>query len=197
MKTLVIYAHLLAACVAVGSLLIQDLALWRSRHRVLTGDESTALRNTAHIVLIALVVLWVSGVGLVTMGYFENPAEYFANQKLWAKVSVVIVLSLNGVFLHFYSFPKVVGNKAILQLPATDQKWIGCSGALSTISWLFACYLGIARNWNYSIDYTSIMLLYAGLVLSGFIVAHHVMRMARSIHLANLNLSEPADRDVV
>ena len=196
MKTLVIYAHLLAACVSIGTLLLQDLALWRSRYRVLTQDEINTLRNTANIVFIALVVLWATGSGLVTMGYFENP-DFFSNQKIWAKISVVIILSLNGVFLHFYSFPKIVGNKAILQLPSADQKWIGCSGALSTVSWLFACYLGIARTWNYSVDYSSIMLLYAGLVFFAFIVAHEAMRMSRTIHIANLNMNERGDRDTV
>ncbi len=196
MKTLVIYAHLLAACVSIGTLLLQDLALWRSRYRVLAQDEINTLRNTANIVFIALVVLWATGSGLVTMGYFENP-DFFSNQKIWAKISVVIILSLNGVFLHFYSFPKIVGNKAILQLPSADQKWVGCSGALSTVSWLFACYLGIARTWNYSLDYSSIMLLYSGLVLFAFIVAHEVMRMSRTIHIANLNVSEREDRDTV
>lgn len=196
MKTLVIYAHLLAACVSIGTLLLQNLALWRSRYRVLAQDEINTLRNTANIVFIALVVLWATGSGLVTMGYFENP-DFFSNQKIWAKISVVIILSLNGVFLHFYSFPKIVGNKAILQLPSVDQKWVGCSGALSTVSWLFACYLGIARTWNYSVDYSSIMLLYSGLVLFAFIVAHEVMRMSRTIHIANLNVSEREDRDTV
>lgn len=196
MKTLVVYAHLLAACVSIGSLLLQDLALWRSRHRVLTQDEISALRNTANIVFMALVVLWVTGITLVTIGYFENPQEYFSNQKIWAKLSVVVILSLNGVLLHFYSFPKVVGNKAILELPSVDQKLIGCSGALSTVSWLFACYLGIARNWNYSLDYASIMLVYAGLVVTGFIVAHEVMRMAR-LDLPGLRINKGVDRDTV
>ena len=77
MKTLVIYAHLLAACVSIGTLLLQDLALWRSRYRVLAQDEINTLRNTANIVFIALVVLWATGSGLVTMGYFENPDFFF------------------------------------------------------------------------------------------------------------------------
>lgn len=107
MKTLVIYAHLLAACVSIGTLLLQDLALWRSRYRVLTQDEVVTLRNTATIVFIALLVLWATGAGLVTMGYLEDPQAYFSNQKIWAKFSVVIILSFNGVFLHFYCFPKL------------------------------------------------------------------------------------------
>lgn len=197
MNTLVLYAHLLAACVSIGVLLLQDLALWRSRNRVLTKEEVGALRNTANIVFIALLVLWVTGLGLVTLGYFENPQEYFSNQKLWAKFSVVIILSLNGFFLHFYSFPRVAGDCAILHLSATEQKLIGCSGALSTASWLFACYLGIARNWNYSIEYPSIMLLYSGIVVCAFVVAHKVMRMARSDDPSSLNIAERIDRDVV
>lgn len=197
MNTLIVYAHLLAACVSIGVLLMQDLALWRSRNRPLTIPEIGTLRNTATVVFIALLALWITGIALVTVGAWANPEQYLWNQKLWAKFSVVVVLTLNGFFLHFYSFPKITGNKGVLQLPLNEQRWIGCSGALSTVSWLFACYLGIARPWNYTIDYSSIMFLYGGLICAAFIFAYEVMKMSRNYETTDLSMSSKIDRDTV
>lgn len=197
MYTLTVYTHLLAACVSIGVLLMQDLALWRSRNRALTLAEVATLRNTATIVFIALLALWVTGIAIVTMGAWPNPETYLLNQKLWAKFSVVVVLTFNGVFLHFYSFPKVTGNKGVLQLPMLEQKLIGCSGALSTVSWLFACYLGIARPWNYTIEYSSIMFLYGGLVCAAFIGVHEIMKMSRNYVPTDLSMTSKVDRDTV
>lgn len=53
------------------------------------------------------------------------------------------------------------------------------TGALSTTSWLFACYLGIARNWNYTANYSFVMFIYSGLLICAFIVAGEVLRGMR------------------
>ncbi|PUA26312.1 MAG: DUF2214 domain-containing protein, partial [Cellvibrio sp. 79] len=80
-KTLIVYAHLLAACVAVGILLIQDLALAKSRGSALSTTAIKDLTKSAEIMFIALVVLWISGLTLVLLGYLENPQQYLMNEK--------------------------------------------------------------------------------------------------------------------
>ncbi len=105
-KTLIVYAHLLAACVAVGILLMQDL-------------------------------------------------------------------------LHYYSFPRVTSRRGLLGLPTFEQILVVLTGALSTTSWLFACYLGIARPWNYTVDFSFVMFIYSGLLVTAFIVAGEVLRAMR------------------
>lgn len=179
MKTLIVYAHLLAACVAVGILLIQDLALAKSKGNPLSATAIRELTKSAEIMFIALVVLWISGLSLVLLGYLENPQQYLMNPKLWAKFTVVSVLTLNGIALHYFSFPRVTSRRGLLGLPTFEQILVTLTGALSSVSWLFACYLGIARPWNYTVDYSFVMFIYSGLLVGAFIVAGEVLRAMR------------------
>ena len=179
MKTLIVYAHLLAACVAIGILLIQDLALAKSKGSPLSATAIKDLTKSAEIMFIALIMLWISGLSLVLIGYLDNPEQYLMNEKLWAKFTVVSVLTLNGIALHYFSFPRVTSRKGLLGLPTFEQILVTLTGALSSVSWLFACYLGIARPWNYTVDYSFVMFIYSGLLIGAFIVAGEVLRAMR------------------
>lgn len=197
MYTFILYVHLLAVSISLGILLQQDFALWRSRNRRLTPTEVLALKNTTSIIFVALSVLWLTGFILITLGYLQASQTYFSNEKLWAKLSVVGILTLNGWFLHQYSFPRIIGNSGILQLPDPERKLIACSGALSTTSWLFACYLGIARPWNFTHSYQEIIALYLFLVLGSFITAYAVIHSMRVIKPMDLCINNKADRDAI
>ncbi|WP_039916351.1 hypothetical protein [Cellvibrio mixtus] len=179
LKTLIVYAHLLAACVAIGILLIQDLALAKSKGARLSETAIRELTKSADIMFMALVVLWISGLALVLVGYIDNPQQYLFNEKLWAKFTVVSVLTLNGIALHYFSFPRMISSRGLLGQPAIEQILMALTGAISTVSWLFACYLGIARNWNYTVDYSFVMFIYSGLLICAFIVAGEVLRGMR------------------
>lgn len=179
MKTLIVYAHLLAACVSVGILLIQDLALAKTRGKALSASAIKDLIKAADIMFIALVILWISGLTLVLLGYLENPQQYLMNEKLWAKFTVVAVLTLNGIALHYYSFPRVTCARGFISVPGHEQILVALTGAISSVSWLFACYLGIARPWNYTVDYSYIMFIYIGLLTCAFIVAGETLRSLR------------------
>jgi len=180
MKTLLVYAHLLAACVSVGILLIQDSALAKSRGKALPANAIKDLTKSAEIMFVALVVLWITGLALVLLGYLENPQQYLMNEKLWAKFTVVSVLTLNGIALHYFSFPRVTSRRGLLGLPTIEQILVTLTGAISSTSWLFACYLGIARPWNYTANYSYVMFIYAGLLIAAIIVAGEVLRMLRA-----------------
>lgn len=178
-KTLIVYAHLLAACVAIGILLIQDLALAKSKGSPLSATAVKDLTKSAEIMFVALILLWLSGLTLVLLGYLENPQQYLMNEKLWAKFTVVSVLTLNGIALHYFSFPRVTSRRGLLGLPTFEQILVVLTGALSSVSWLFACYLGIARPWNYTVDFSFVMFIYSGLLIGAFIVAGEVLRAMR------------------
>ena len=179
MKTLVVYAHLLAACVAIGILLMQDLALAKSRGKALSAAAIKDLTKSADIMFAALVALWISGLALVLLGYLENPTQYLMNEKLWAKFTVVSVLTLNGIALHYFSFPRVTCARGFLSAPGVEQILVVLTGAVSSVSWLFSCYLGIARPWNYTVDYSYVMFIYLGILTCAFIVAGEVLRSMR------------------
>jgi hypothetical protein len=179
MKTLIVYAHLLAACVAIGILLMQDLALAKSRGKALSAAAIKDLTKSADIMFAALVALWISGLALVLLGYLENPTQYLMNEKLWAKFTVVSVLTLNGIALHYFSFPRVTCARGFLSTPGVEQILVVLTGAVSSVSWLFSCYLGIARPWNYTVDYSYVMFIYLGILTCAFIVAGEVLRSMR------------------
>jgi hypothetical protein len=167
MKTLIVYVHLISACIAVGILLIQDLALAKTRGKALFPNEIEELKRAATTISRALVVLWISGLTLVLIGYLDNPREYLLNEKLWAKFAVVVVLTVNGVLLHHFSFPRVCSQGGLLGLGNIEKTLVALTGSTSTISWLFACYLGIARPWNYTVDFGYVMFVYFGFLMSG------------------------------
>ena len=179
MKTLIVFAHLLAACIAIGILLIQDLALAKTRGKVLPAAAIKNLSKSASIMFIALILLWISGLSLVLLGYLDNPTQYLMNEKLWAKFTVVSVLTLNGIALHYFSFPRVTSARGFLSLPGFEQILVVLTGAISSVSWLFACYLGIARPWNYTVDYSYIMFIYSGLLICAIIVGGETLRSMR------------------
>lgn len=164
MKTLIVYVHLIAACLAVGVLLIQDLALVKTRGSKLSFHGIHELKQAAKTIFLSLIVLWISGLALVLIGYLDKPSEYLMNQKLWAKFSVVMILTLNGIVLHYYSFPRVVSQRGLLGLGNIEKTIVVLTGSTSTVSWLFACYLGIARPWNYTVEYSFVMFVYLGLL---------------------------------
>lgn len=178
LKTLIIYIHLLAACIAIGVLLLQDLALTKTKGNPLSTQAIRDLARAADVMFIALIALWLSGLALIAVGFTEN-ANYITNQKLWAKFSVVLLLTLNGIILHFYSFPRVTSSHGLIGQPISSQIFIVLTGAFSSVSWLFACYLGIARPWNFTMDYSVIMSIYSGLLVIAFIVAGEVLRGMR------------------
>lgn len=169
MKVFIVYMHLLAVCIAVGSLLLQDFELMRKRGETLFADEIKHLDKTARVMVYSLFALWVTGVSLVVLGYLENPSTYLTNEKLWAKFSVVFILTINGFFLHWYSFPRITSRFGLFGLSWNEQVMVGLTGIISTVSWLFASYLGIARHWNYTVPYSFVMTIYLLFIAVGFI----------------------------
>jgi hypothetical protein len=179
MKTLIVYMHLLGACVAIGVLLIQDVAIMRSKGAPLNADAAKELIRSARIVSVALLCLWCSGILLFAIGYVENPQQYITNQKLWSKFVVVSILTINGFFLHFYSFPKVISVKGLLGFGLMEQVLVTLSGAVSSVSWLFACYLGVARPWNNTTEFSYIMSVYLALLIPAIFLSFEFLRFIR------------------
>jgi len=178
MKTFLVYSHLLSACFAIGVLVMQDLALAKIQGRSMNSRAIDELKANAGMVSIALIMLWVTGFGLVAQGYLNDPA-YILNQKLWAKVAVVITLTLNGVILHYYSFPKLMAPQGFWSNKTNTQLIVVATAVISLVSWLFACYLGIARTWNNTVSFSYVMAFYAAALTFGSFIALEVWRSVR------------------
>ncbi|WP_439862070.1 hypothetical protein [Pseudomonas sp. MBLB4136] len=186
LKTLLVYAHLLATCVALGTLLQTDHKLWRWRKLGLDQARRAQLAEVQQVVSVALLALWLTGLALVTEGYLSAGVDYLLNQKLWAKGSVVVLLTLNGVLLHRIGFP-LLHQGPFVCLPAAARLRLGLLGALSMSAWLFAAFLGVARPWNQGISYLQVM--------ATFVVLWSLASAVASVVVSSLGAGAEAPRD--
>ena len=183
LKTLLVYIHLIAACLAVGVILLQDIALAKWRGRSMDKEAIANLQNNSHLATLALVVLWVSGLFIVAIGYLDVPG-YLMNQKLWAKFTVVSILTLNGLLLHFYSFRVLASPTGFVGASGRSQLFVLVTAVVSLVSWLYACYLGIARPWNNTAPFAYVMFVYAMALTVTLVVALEVWRELRNEYRA-------------
>ncbi|KZN21237.1 MULTISPECIES: hypothetical protein [Pseudomonas] len=170
LKMLLVYGHLIATCIALGRVLQADQKLWSWRKDVLSEVQREYLEETQKIVTLALLALWGSGLLLVLQGYLYEGSAYLLNQKLWAKVSIVVLLSLNGALLHRIGFPLLQKAPFVL-LRNSGRTRLALLGALSMSSWLFAAFLGVARAWNHVLPYLHVMGAFALFLLVACVVA--------------------------
>lgn len=162
-KNILVYLHLLAMAVAVGKMLEYDFRFLRFAHLSPTAERTAELLRTKTTMTHALQFLWLTGVGLVYLGYAGNP-HYLENEKLWMKFVTVSALTLNGVLMHRFAFPHMLRTTPFLALPFRTMLGLSLFASMSSVSWLFAAFLGIARSWNNTVSFQYVLSIYLGLI---------------------------------
>lgn len=166
----VVYLHLLACCVAIGLVLTSDIAMVGKlvKGQSLDKHDNAHMHSLQKTVVLALVLLWVSGAVIIGVDYLEKGAGYFANPKLQAKLMIVLLLSYNGLVLHRFVLPALEKAGSLLDLPFSARMLALFSGSLSAVSWLYAAMLGVGRPlaWKYSL--VELLAAYPVLIVAGF-----------------------------
>lgn len=150
----IIYIHLIACCVAIGLILTSDFAMIK---QLLKGEGAKQCReHLAHlksVVGISLIALWISGIAIIALDASSAGMQYFMNPKLQAKISIVVLLTLNGMVLHNAVLPALQKAGSLLKLSANMRHLAIFTGALSGVSWFYAALLGVGRPlaWKYSL----------------------------------------------
>ncbi len=167
----VVYAHLIACCVAIGLVLISDLDMVK---QLIEGNpnqrlDARHLEGLQKTVSRALVVLWITGAALITLDASAKGWGILANPKLQSKIAIVTLLTINGYALHRYVLPLLQTAGSLLKLSFTQRMLAVFAGAVSGVSWFYAAMLGIGRplNWKYSIF--EILAAYPVLIAGGFV----------------------------
>ncbi|WP_137819711.1 hypothetical protein [Pseudomonas sp. 2FG] len=178
----VVYFHLIACCVAIGLVLTSDIAMVK---QLLKGDAS-GQHDDAHMeslqktVVLALVALWITGIAIVGIDYAGKGMEYFLNPKLQAKVTIVMLLTFNGVLLHRAVLPALQKAGSLLKLSFNLRMLALFSGALSGVSWFYATLMGVGRPlaWKYSL--VELLAAYPVLIVGGFLAMVLLTNWAKS-----------------
>lgn len=170
-RMIILYAHLIACCVAIGSIATSDMDMIKHLLKTTPGqlDEGTRhLRPLQRTVSRALWALWITGFAIIALDMADKGVAYLGNPKLQAKIAIVMLLTLNGAVLHRYVMPAMERAGSVLRLPFSQRQLAILAGTISGVSWLYAAMLGIGRPlaWKYSL--AELMAAYPLLIVGGF-----------------------------
>jgi hypothetical protein len=158
-----LFAHLVAFAIAFAEIARGDLRLLREP--VLDLD---ALERTARVASLTLLALWLTGLGLVALDTGFDPVAIAARPKLVAKLLVVTVLTGNGILLHRFAFPSLAARSGQSR---TSVALIAALGAISSVSWTYAAFVGSARLIASSMSLEAFLALYGIGLLAGVTTA--------------------------
>jgi hypothetical protein len=148
-----LFVHLIAFAMTLSAVLREDLR-WLLNRRI----SRARLRSTMRTVTSGLLVLWATGLALWAFAAAASPVPWALTAKLSAKLVVVSLLTLNGLAMHLWVFPR---------LPASGEKeWLArplplLLGAFSSASWVYASFVGVARPLSGELSFVGFMALYA------------------------------------
>lgn len=120
-------------------------------------------------------MVWLGLAVLIVSGYFLfslDTDKYLHSAKFLAKMTIVGVILLNGLFLHISLIPRL-RRHVEGYLPSSDEfmrkrPYLFTSGAISFVSWMSALVLGALHKvpWSYSeiMGVYLLVLLMAGLI---------------------------------
>lgn len=167
----VVYAHLVACCVAIGLVLTSDITMVKDlfKRKTFTEHDNAHMEGLQKSVIVALIALWLTGIGIVGIDYLDKGMDYFMNPKLQAKVIIVLLLSYNGILLHRLVLPALQKAGSLLNLGFSARMLALFCGSLSAVSWMYAAMLGVGRPlaWKYSLS--ELLLAYPVLIVLGFL----------------------------
>ena len=161
LRLALLYSHLLLLAFALQRVLSED---WRLLMRQV---DATRLKDTMLVVPFLLAGLWVTGLTIAAIDTRLSWVEFAAKPKLQTKLVCLCVLTANGWALHHKVFKRLSNPRRI---DAKTALGFGALGAISTSSWLFAAFLGVARPLERYASFPELMGLYAaslGMALLG------------------------------
>lgn len=173
--------HFSGLVLGLGGALFLDLMLSRYRRMIVSAELVEHVEWISRFIAAGLLLLWASGLGFLLL-YHMTEAEKLLNPKIWAKVTIVSILTVNGLAIHRFVIPFIrrqIGSPLLSEIkPVTKTALIGC-GVISIVSWSVPVILGAAPQLNFVMPCEVILGAYALLLIQAFFIATLVMRDRR------------------
>lgn len=179
-KTALRFVHFIGLAIGLGGATLLDLILLRFfvRRRI---EASTfgIFRFSTSIVDTGLKILWLTGLGFLFHYALFDP-EKLTNPKVHAKLAIVAILTLNGVFIHQVILPHVraqIGRTLFDGVSPLRRSIFIVSGAISAVSWYFPVALGAFSQLNYKVPALLLLGLYGTLVALAALTMHGLIAL--------------------
>jgi hypothetical protein len=183
-----LFGHLILFALALATIAREDLHLLTSR-RV----DARALKKTAGQIAWLLALLWISGLALIALDHRLDLAELAtAKPKLAAKLTVVSVLTINGFLLHWVAFPLLTRPR---RRPHRAAAICAVLGAVSSVTWMYASFVGVARLIAPLTGYYDFVALYLLGLAGGLFVALVFVRPRIVMLIQQNNIDKAHERN--
>lgn len=168
MKSIIKVGHLVGIILGLGAATVLDLIVLRFLLAGKVKSEHVHLIEfMTQIVTAGLVILWLSGLSYLFHYAMFDPSK-LTNQKVWAKIAIVVVLTINGYFIHSSVVPlikKQVGRALFAGLPRRECGLMLAFGTISATSWYVPLILGAMPHFNFVVPASGLLGAYAILLL--------------------------------
>jgi hypothetical protein len=184
--TILRLVHLTGLIMGLGGALLADYTIF-SRGVIRPVDDYTIsqTRFLSHIVAIGLCILWASGFALIMVKLQLQP-DFMHNPKVWAKIVIVVLLTINGFLVHKLILPLLVQSVGRRLFDGTTARQIAGMtflGSVSLVSWSLPFILGKASGLNFITPMSSILATYLACILAVWLGLFAFMNCIRSIQL--------------
>jgi hypothetical protein len=170
-KQLFTIFHVAAVVVGMGAAINTDILFtFFGINKKLSRTEIGTIRFLSHVVTVALGAILLTGLLL----FLSNPAGYLASAKFLTKMSIVVLLCVNGFLLHQYVFKHISDKNFLTAKREYNIRRVAFAlGAVSFVSWFSAMSLGVLDK--ITISYPAAFSIYAILILCAVVVSQLIV----------------------
>lgn len=165
--------HFIGLALGLGTATFLDLMIVRFMLRSkIRQAHADAFHFGTRVVTVGLLLLWASGLGFLAH-YMAFDPEKLGNPKIWAKLTIVVVLTLNAVYLHRAVLPLVdqqISRTLFAGLSVRQRIMMLIGGTTSATSWYVPVALGSIPQFNNSLAANHIWALFCALLLTANVV---------------------------
>lgn len=170
--------HFIGLALGLGAATVLDLMIVRFFIKgKVTPEHWAVFHFGSKIVNWGLILLWVTGFGFLAYYGFFEPIK-LGNEKVWAKMTIVAVLTINGAFIHAVILPKVkmqIGRSLMEGMSTRQRSTFLVSGAISATSWYVPLMLGALPQLNFVVPMTVILTAYGLLLAAAIVISHSLL----------------------
>lgn len=167
-KTGLRLGHLAGLALGVGAATLLDFMIVRfAVTRSITDECIQFIDYAAKAITVGLGLLWITGVGFLAY-YGAVEPENLNNPKIWAKIAIVAILTVNGFVVHHYALPRIraqSGKRLLDGLSSIQCSLLILTGAVSIVSWYVPLLIGATPQLNHVVPAATILLGYALLIV--------------------------------
>lgn len=186
--------HFIGLSMGLGAATLLDLMIIRFfLGQEMTQQKFEMFHFLADLVNVGLKLLWVTGLSFLIFYWLTDPVM-LGNEKVWAKMVIVGILTINGYFIHRTVIPFMygqIGNTMLGGVPFRKKFAFVTMGMISFVSWYGPVIIANLPQLNFAVPMVQILAAYGAVLLTIMVIAHLVLFGSE---IANLGRNRAARR---